>query len=103
MNAEVRLRGTLELGRAGKTDLRAGEVCDVLPPPAQCRFALIKELVSLVDGSNTGNSPALVVQNLVGDVRGYSEPRHSGHYRSTEVVKCPAAYTRCLVETLLCL
>ena len=55
----------------------------MLPPSVQRFFALAHELVPLIDGSDTGNRPALVVQDLVGYVRSYAKTRHSGDYRST--------------------
>src|SRR5215208_5177456 len=57
----------------------------------------------LVDGSNTGYGPALVVQDLVGNVRSYAETCHSRHHSSTKIVKRPAADPGRVVETLLCL
>jgi hypothetical protein len=55
----------------------------VLCPSAQGFFALAHELVPLIHGSDTGNRPARVVQDLIGYVRSYAKARHSGDYRST--------------------
>jgi hypothetical protein len=46
--------------------------------------------VALIDGCNTRDRACLVVQNFVGDVWGYAEPRHARDASSSQIMKPPS-------------
>src|SRR5580704_4963805 len=52
-------------------------------------FALGQKLVLLVHGRNAGDCAALVVKDLVGDVRRHSKPRHAGYDGPAQIMDTP--------------
>ena len=70
--------------------------------PAIKRFvAFGKEFVPLVDGSDTGNRPFLMIENLIGNMRRHSKARHAGNYGSSEVMQPPSGDARELIKYAL--
>jgi hypothetical protein len=49
-----------------------------VPTPTIQRFlALSQKVVPLIDGGDSGNRARLMIEDLVGDVRGNAQSRHS--------------------------
>jgi hypothetical protein len=61
------------------------------PPPGQ-------ELVPLIDRRNAGNRPALMIQNLIGNMGRSAKSRHSGDARAAEIMQTPAGHSRKLIQ-----
>ena len=57
---------------------------NVFPPKLECLFALLHELVPLIDRGHAGNRPGLVVEDLVGNVRRDAQRAPSRKPRSGE-------------------
>ena len=53
------------------------QASDMGTPALQRILALCEKLVTLIDGRYAGDSPGLMIENLVGDVRSDAEPGHA--------------------------
>ena len=53
------------------------EIGDVRTPTLQSVFALRQELMPLIDRGYAGDRPRLVIEHLVGDMRGDPKPSHT--------------------------
>ena len=63
---------------------------DMPGPEFDCGFPFCQELMPLVDSHNSADRPALMVQDLVGDMRCYAQGRHAGGNGTPEVMQDPA-------------
>jgi hypothetical protein len=57
-----------------------------------------KEIVALIDSCDARDRACLVVQNFVGDVRGYAEPRHARNASSSQIMKSPSSNAGKLID-----
>lgn len=57
--------------------------------------------MALVDGGDAGDRAGLVVQNLVGNVRGNAEGGHAADDCAAKVMKDPISYAADLIQLLL--
>ena len=67
----------------------ADDLPDMRAPPFQSFFAFSEEIVALIDGCNTGDRTALMVQDFVGDMWGDAKPSHPGYAGSPQIMKSP--------------
>ena len=66
---------------------------DVPAPTIQRLLALSQKVVPLINGRHSRNSPRLMVEDLVGDMRGNAQSRHSRNDRASQIMKSPTSDT----------
>ena len=64
----------------------------MLSPELEGLFSLLEELVPLVHGGHSRDRAALVVQDLVRDMRRDPEPRHARDHSAPQIMQRPVAH-----------
>src|SRR5262245_33639180 len=89
------LRNLLPSSCAQLHDLRRDrrdEIVDIPSPCCEGGAALLKILKSVVDRRHAADRAARVVENLVDDMRGDVQSRHTGRGGTPKIVQCPRGY-----------
>src|SRR5262249_30608221 len=74
---------------------------DMARPLIKRFLPLGPELMPWIDRCNTRDRAALMIQDLVGNMRRNAEPRHARHASAAQVMQTPAGHPRKLIQPSL--
>jgi hypothetical protein len=66
------------------------QIRNMSAPPIQGLFAFCQKLMALVHGGYAGDRPPLMVEYLVGNMRGDAKPRHARNTGASQIMEPPA-------------